>query len=342
MASEQLMSDEDQKGLILGSLASGVLSAIIGARSGHIDPMAAGLAGAGTAYGGGHKQISDIRKAAQDQRDKQRSLAVSEAAQEESARYHKQLGTESAAKGVYYRAHQAELTQLAKERAAKLQNDLAQNLITREEYRLGIAELARLHEGTPRPETEQEALSGQMPIGEPGRTPEQSELIRLAARFPSTEKTVQGLLKQRYAAEAAGTKAEVQKQLQAGGGEIKKEAAATRVEATATAAETEAKRKEREARELHESKTKLQEAKAKAAEALKKIPAAKTRTGFMADLADMKQARLEQGKGAGVSGKKLPADFPAPELEGQKRRLPDGSLVITEGGKWQPYKKSTR
>ncbi len=84
---EQLMSDEDKKGLILGSLASGVLSAIIGARSGNIDPMAAGLAGAGTAFAGGSKQISDIRMAAQNQKNKERAAATAEEAAADLARH---------------------------------------------------------------------------------------------------------------------------------------------------------------------------------------------------------------------------------------------------------------
>jgi len=179
-----LLTKDDRLGLQLGSIAAGVLSAVIGSRSGNIDPLAAGLAGMGTAFSGGARQISDIRAAASLEADRRKRLELTESAQEESKRYHKQLGEESAAKGAYYRAHQAELTQLAKDRAAKLRSDLEQNLISREEYRLGMEALARLHEGAPRAETEQEALSGQMPTGEPGRTPEQSELIRLAAQYP--------------------------------------------------------------------------------------------------------------------------------------------------------------
>ena len=351
MASEQLMSDEDQKGLILGSLASGVLSAIIGARSGHIDPMAAGLAGAGTAYGGGHKQISDIRKAAQDQRDKQRSLAVSEAAQEETARYHRQHGAyleESAKTLAEQRKAQAGLAQqqTADKLAAAAARAKAEGRWT--DFKNLQTQLQALQEQTITAAATPGALQFQgepTPIREPAVSAQNLDILSVLEPL-HREAALAGLVKeaaqQPGRLELAGKKAEVQKELQASGGKIKEEAAATGVEATTTAAEIEAVRKKKAAEELKQTNKERDEAKAKAAEALKKIPSGKEEDPYKAFL---RKALSEEDVKATPPAKgsiKLPTDFPAPELEKQKRQLPDGSIVITKGGKWQPYKKSTR
>lgn len=339
MASEQLMSDEDQKGLILGSLASGVLSAIIGARSGNIDPMAAGLAGAGTAYGGGHKQISDIRKAAQEQKDKQRTLAVQEAAQAESERYNKQRGDYYAGLSVDLSAQRKASAEKMISEKAKLDEALAQGRIDRAKHTEGMRALYSLYQAP----TGQEEISGLMTGG--GEVePSNAQLIQQITRFPSTEKTVQALLKPKYAEVAAEKKAVVQEKAAEKLGETKKEAAEAKTEATVTAAEKEEKRKKDAAKELLKGQKELVEKKTAGAIEVKNIPSPPKKTGIMADLEAMKQKRLAEGRIAKVpaGGIKLPEDFPAPGPEGQERRLPDGSTVIVKGGKWQPHKKSIR
>jgi hypothetical protein len=215
---DKYLDDEDRKGLLLGSLASGVLSAIVGARSGNVDPVAAGLAGAGQGYGGGYKQITDLRAAAQAQEDKKRSLAVSEAAQQESERYNKY-------RGEYYKTSSDAMVQQRNETVAKMKMEeeklteaLRQGKIDRQQHAEGMKRLYEAYAPvSERPETEQEAMSGQMP-SMVDRTPSPNELVRIAAQYPTTGKYIESLLKPINAEKAASEKQTGKEVLQAATG----------------------------------------------------------------------------------------------------------------------------
>jgi hypothetical protein len=170
-----LLDDEERHGLILGSLASSILAAVVAGRTGN-DPVAAATMGLSTGFGQGldaltaikHQQLEEekTRELMQAARDKQAYLEKSFGLHERQVTAQEKQATTQAAReqkvGEYYSGklalEQKAQAETAAEKKAK-QDQINQALA---EQRQGFGALNQLV----RPETPEEALSGLQPPGE--------------------------------------------------------------------------------------------------------------------------------------------------------------------------------